>query len=46
MAFLDEGFETIGKIKKELREEDNELKELLNKRHLSNFELDKFMAGW
>lgn len=44
--FLDEDFEKIHKLKQELKQEDNELKALLNKKNLSSFELDAAMNEW
>ena len=44
--FFDDSFESIKKLKQELREDDEELKTLLNKKHLGMFELDKLMNSW
>ena len=40
---FNESFESLRRLKQELRHDDNELRVLLNKKDLSSFELDMFM---
>lgn len=42
---FDEDFASLRRLKQNLKEDDDELKTLLNKKHLDHFELDKFMNG-
>ena len=41
--FLDEDFGRMEKLKQDLEQDDEELKALLNKKHLSKFELDALL---
>lgn len=43
-TFLEEDMEILAKLKHELKEEDDKLKFLLNKKRVSNYELDNFFA--
>ena len=42
-AFLEEDFELMKRLKQEIQEDDIEIRNLLNKKHLSKFELDLLM---
>ena len=43
---FDENFKDLRKLKQELREDDDELRELLNRKNVDFFELDSFMNKW
>lgn len=40
---FDSSFETLDRLKVELKREDEELRQMLNKEHIDYFELDSFM---
>ena len=42
-SFLDDSFESIQRLKQEMKEDNEELKTILNKKRFDLFELDSFM---